>query len=103
MEKTIFAKKRTNREGKPFYSYLTTMRKKDGTEEIMQVRFRDECGAPEPKKCPINIVFDKSDANVAKRSYIREDTGEPAIALTLWITAWKEGEPYVDTSMDDYE
>ena len=102
LTQAIFAKKRTTKEGKTFYSFLTTMKKKDGSEEIAQVKFRDKCGSPDPEKCPINIVFDKANANMSRREYVREDTGEIVDQLTMWVSAWEEGEPYIDTSMDDY-
>lgn len=101
-EITIFAKKRQSKDGKKtFTSYLTTLTKKDGTTETMGVKFREEAG--EPKECPCNIIVNKDDANISKRTYIREDTGEAAEAKTLWVTAWKKGSAYVDHSLDDYE
>ena len=103
MKQAVFAKKRTSRDGKTFYSYLTTMRRKDGTEEIVQLKFRDKCGAPDPDQCPQNIVFPKSAANYSKRTFTREDTGEIVEQGVIWISQWDEGEPYVDTSMDDFE
>lgn len=103
MEITIFAKKRTSQEGRKFFSYLTTLPRKDGTEETMSVKFRDECGAPRPEECPCNIIIQKGDANVSKRNYVREDTGETGTSKTLWVTAWSKGSVYVDTSMDEYD
>ena len=103
MEITIFAKKRKNKEGRDFYSFLTTLtNKKTGEQETMQVRFREACGNPDPKDCPCNIKVEKGDCNIAVRTYIREDTGEICEAKVLWITKWIKGSAYVDTSMDDY-
>lgn len=103
MELTIFAKKRTTDEGKSFYSYITTLTKKDGTKQTVGVKFREECGQPKGDKCPCNVIVDKGDANLATKSFIREDTGEVAESLTLWVKNWKPGSEYVDTSLDDYE
>lgn len=103
MKITVFAKKKHTAEGKKFYTYLTTLHKKDGSEQVAQVRFTDDAGHPDPAKCPMNIIFDKASGNLSKREYTREDTGEIMEARTLWIKAWKEGEPYIDTSLDDYE
>ena len=103
MKITVFAKKKQTAEGKKFYTYLTTLRKKDGSELVAQVRFTEEAGSPDPKNCPMNIEFSKAAGNISKREYAREDTGEIMTAHTLWIKAWKEGEPYVDTSLDDFE
>ena len=103
MEITIFAKKRTTADGKPFYGYLSTLTRKDGTKQTVSVKFRDECGNPKPEKCPMNIVFNKGAANLATREFVREDTGEVGTSFTLWVSAWEPGTPYVDTSLDDFE
>lgn len=104
MQSTIFAKKRTAGDGRQFNSYLTKLTKKDGTEITVQVKFREECG--EPKKFPINIVYDKSDVNYSEKSetYIDPKTQEEkeTVRRILWVSKWTEGEPYVDTSMDDF-
>lgn len=102
MEITIYAKKRTTAEGKTFYSYLSTLTRKDGTKQTVSVKFRDECGNPKPEKCPMNIKFDKGAANMATSEFIREDTGEIGISYTLWLSAWEQGAPFVDHSMDDF-
>lgn len=103
MELTIFAKKRNTKEGKTFYSYISTLTKKDGTSQTVGVKFRDECGEPKPDNCPCNIVVEKRDANLSRKDFIREDTGEVAESLTLWVKDWKTGSAYVDTSLDDYD
>lgn len=104
MKATIFAKKKKTREGRTFTAYVTRLTRKDGTEVSMSAKFREDCGQPKPEECPLIIEFDKADANIAERSYIREDTGEEAAAYTLWISAWKKSdEEYIDHSMDDFE
>lgn len=103
MELTIYAKKRTTHEGKTFYSYLSTLTRKDGTELTVSVKFRDSAGSQKPENCPMNIVFDKCDANLSSKKFIREDTGEPGTSHTLWVSKWNEGSPFVDTSLDDFE
>lgn len=103
MEITIFAKKRTTKEGKTFYSYISTLNRKDGTKQTVSVKFRDECGSPKPEKCPLNIKFEKMDANLSTNDFIRDDTGEVAKSFTLWISAWEQGAPYIDKSLDDFE
>lgn len=103
MELAVFAKKRTSNEGKTFYSYLTTLRRKDGTLQTVAVKFRDECGHPKPENCPMNIIVDKSHANISTKEFVREDTGEIGLSYTMWVSAWKEGAPYVDTSMDEFD
>lgn len=103
MEITIFAKKRTTKDGKTFYGYISTLTRKDGTKQTVSVKFRDECGSPKPEKCPVNIKFDKSDANLATSEFVREDTGERATSYTLWVSAWENVSPYIDKSLDDFE
>ena len=61
MQVTIFAKKRNTKEGKVFYTYLTKLTKKDGTEVTASVKFRDECGSPKPDHCPCNNLLEKED------------------------------------------
>lgn len=103
MEITIFAKKRTTKEGKSFYNYLSTLTKIGGEKQTVSVKFREECGSPKAEECPMNIIFDKHDANLSKHEFIREDTGEAAYGYTLWLSKWAPGGEYVDNSLDDYQ
>lgn len=103
MEITIFAKKRTSSEGKSFFSYLSTLTRKDGTKQTVSVKFRDDCGNPKPEQCPMNVKFDKGNANISTREFVREDTGEVGTSYTLWVSAWEPGAPFVDHSLDDFE
>ena len=103
MEITIYAKKRTTTEGKTFYSYLSTLTRKDGTKQTVSVKFRDECGSPKPEKCPMNVKFDKGSANMTTREFTREDTGDVVTSYTLWVSKWEQGDPFVDHSLDDFE
>lgn len=102
MEITIYAKKKQSRDGKTFYTYLSTLTRKDGTQQTVQVKFRDEAGNPKPENCPMNIVIDKNDANLSSRDYVREDTGETVRAFTLWVTQYAPGSKFVDHSLDDF-
>lgn len=105
MNLTIFAKKRTTKEGKTFYTYISTMTRKDGTELTASVKFRDECGSPKPENCPVNIIVDKENANLSTRTYTREDNGELATSYTLWVSGWELDtiNPFVDHSLDEFE
>lgn len=104
MEITVFAKKRTSSDGKPFTSYLARLIKKTGEAITCKVKFREECGQPKAEECPLNITFDKRDANIDSKVYQKEDTGEDAISYTLWVSAWKRSENvYEDHSLDDFE
>ena len=103
MEITIFAKKRNTSDGKTFYSYLSTLTRKDGTQQTVTVKFRDDAGNPKPENCPMNIKFSKGSANMATHEFTREDTGEIGTSYTLWVSNWEQGTPYVDHSLDDFE
>lgn len=101
MEITIFAKKRLNKEGKTFITYLSTLTKKSGEKTTVSVKFKDTCTAPKPEDCPMNIVVEKQDANLASRSFVNQQ-GDAAVAYTLWVSAWSLGGEFVDTSLDEY-
>lgn len=103
MEITVYAKKFTGEGNKTFYCYLSSLPRKDGTKQTIAVKFRDVCGAPKPEKCPMNIVIDKKNANVVTKQFEREDTGEVGTSYTMWVSAWKEGKPFVDTSFDEFD
>lgn len=102
MKIIVFAKKGKTREGKTFNKFVGRLHKADCSEIPVQVKFREECGEPKTNECPLYIIVDKTDANLSTRNYIREDNGETGTAYTLWISKWKKGEPYVDTSLDDF-
>ena len=102
MEITIFAKKREAKDGRKFTSYLATLTKKSGEKQTVAVKFREDCGAPDAKNCPMNIVADKKNLNMSERNYVDAETGEVRTSYTLWVSEWKQGTPYVDHSMDDY-
>lgn len=101
----IFAKKRTTSEGKAFYSYLTTLTRKDGEQETVQVKFREGCGQPNGQDCPRVIEVNKEDANLVKRMVQVEKNGqtEEVESRTLWVSGWTDKGEYVDHSLDDYE
>lgn len=102
MEITVFAKKRNTKDGRIFWSYLSTLTKKDGERVTVSVKFREECGSPTPEDCPMNIIFEKHEGNMSSRDFVREDTGEFFTSYTLWLSDWKEGSPYEDHSLDDF-
>ena len=103
MEITIYAKKFTGEGNKAFYRYLSTLPRKDGGKQTVAVKFREECGSPKAEKCPMNIIVDKKDANIATKEFVREDTGEVGTSFTLWVSKWKEGSPFVDKSLDEFD
>lgn len=100
---TIFAKKRTSREGKPFTAYLTRLTKKDGTTITTGVRFREDCGAPKAEICPCNIEVDKTACNFNSKEIGVNEDGVIVYSNTLWVSAWKKSATeYRDSSMDEF-
>lgn len=99
MKITVFAKKRNTKEGKVFYTYLTKLAKKDGSEVTTAVKFKDD---NKPNSFPVNLIVSKQDCNFNTKNVVNEATGEVYQNNTLWINRWVEGEPYIDHSMDDF-
>ena len=103
MEITIFAKKRQTQDGrKSFFSYLTTLTRKDGTPCTCVVKFAAPAEAPDPLNCPCNIQVDKADCNMAVEDYTDSKSGEVRKSYKLWVKNYKPGSAYVDHSMDDF-
>lgn len=102
MEITIFAKKRTTRDGKTFYTYLSTLTSKSTGETFpVQVKFRESAGKlPDPHTCPCVIHVDKENANLSTKKY--EVDGETQERKELWVSAFEDVGAWVDTSLDDF-
>lgn len=101
----VFAKKRTGKDGKVFYNFLSTLTKKNGEQETVQLKFREDAGIPNASKCPMTIEVDKSKANLTKKMVTVEKNGEEKEIeqRTLWISEYKYKGDYVDISLDEYE
>ena len=103
MEITVYAKKRQTRDGKKsFFSYLTTLKKKDGSPCTCAVKFAAPAENPDPLECPMNIVVRKEDCNMVVEPYTNDRTGETKDSYRLWIKKFEMGSPYVDHSMADF-
>lgn len=115
MKIALFAKKCKTNDGETFYKYLGTLHKKSTDEEVtVEVKFREEAGAPSGEECPIYIEFKREDANLSERKYtvpaeIDSDTGEVVheaetrTARRLWISKYVYAGEYVDHSLDDFD
>lgn len=102
MQITIYAKKRTSKDGRSFYNFLTRLTNQKTMETITpQVRF-NEGEAPKPEDCPINIVVPKGSSSLSTRTFTDRNGGQ-GIGYTLFVKEWQAGDPYVDHSMDDFE
>lgn len=104
MEISIFAKKRSTKDGKKtFYSFITKLPKKDGTSDVVNVRFPEEL-TPNVDDCPLNIVIPKGKANLSSKTIIDDETGKSFESKTLWVKSWDVSDnPFVDTSLDEYD
>ena len=105
MKIAVFAKRKTKNDEKktPFYIYLSSLTNKETGETMpVRVKFRDECGKPDPSKCPMFITFDKKNANLQLETYVTDD-GEERTVRNLWIAKWTNAGEYVDTSLDEFE
>ena len=101
MEITIFAKKRQSNDGRTFYTYLTNLVKKSTGESVtVQVKFRQDCGNPDPHACPCNIEVDKSKCNYREKTI--EQDGKTIVSRVMWVSEWENGSEYVDDSMNDF-
>ena len=109
MQLTVFAKTKHTKEGKPFNTYFSKLKKKDGSEITAELKFREDCGVP--KDFPVNIIVDKSNANFSEKDVTvvsKDEAGnEEERVVTqrrIWINEWNYSEEeYVDHSMDDFE
>lgn len=111
MKITIYAKKRTNKEGRAFYVYLSKLTKTNGDEIPVTVHFKQSAGLPNPDNCPCVIEFDRKSANLStkEKHYAKVDcvTGEKVETITqdnqLWISNYTvcDGE-YTDNSLDGF-
>lgn len=111
MKITVYAKKRTTKEGKTFAVYLSKLTNKNGDETPITVHFKQTAGLLNPDKCPAVIEFDRKNANLSKKEkhFARVDvvTGERVETITidnqLWVSEYRvcDGE-YVDNSLDDF-
>ena len=101
---TIFAKKRTTKDGKKsFYTYLTKLIKKDGTPVVVSVNFPEE-NKPDALECPMNIEVPKGMMNLSTKTITDETTGATIESRTLWVKTWEKSKTtYVDTSLDEFD
>lgn len=109
MHLTVFAKTKHTKEGKPFNTYFSKLKKKDGEEIVVELKFRDDCGVP--KIFPVNIDVDKKNANFSEKKVtvkVKDEAGneeeKDVDQRRVWISEWNYSEEeYVDHSMDDFE
>lgn len=105
MTLTVFAKKRqVTEDGKAriFYTYLTKLTKKDGTEITTAVKFPEDCPAPKADICPCNIDVERQNMNYNEKTETNED-GVSFVSRVLWVKKYSLSDvEYIDHSMDDF-
>lgn len=101
MRLEVFGKVRTNKDGKPFTTYLSRITNMK-TGEIIPIQIKFRMGVELPKDVPVVMNIDKTDCNLVKENW-ENDTGETGVKYVLWVTKVKSYEAYVDHSLDDFE
>lgn len=102
MEITVFASKRTTKEGKP-YSVFTSrlLNKRTGETFGVRVKFRDGSPMLRGDQCPCNIILQPGDSSLSPKKY--EKDGVERTSYTLWLSGWRMSpNAFVDHSMDDF-
>lgn len=103
-EITIYSKKKQTKDGsRSFYSYYGRIKKKNGEELPVEVKFRESCTKPDGARCPMNIVINKEGASLSTKEVVVAETGERKTVYKLWLSAWQQGSVYEDHSMDDID
>lgn len=102
MKLTIYGKKIEKKDGTKFVRYTTTLTRNDSELTFANVKFNDGVVAPKYEACPINVIIEKDKASLSKKRW--ESGDETGYNYTLWVKEWKEdkGNPFRDSSLDDY-
>ena len=101
MRLEVFGKQRTNKDGKPFTTYLSRITNMKNCDVIsVQIKFRT--GVEVPKELPIVANIEKKNANLVKENWENED-GETGVKHVLWVSAVTSYEEYIDHTLDDFE
>lgn len=104
MKTTVFAKRIKTKSGKSFIVFVTSLERKDGTKQYMQVMYsgKDRNKAFDSDVCPLVIEFNREDANVSAKTYT-DRFGEERKSYTLWLKDYKVvDEKFLDHSLDDF-
>ena len=101
MRLEVFGKQRTNKDGKPFTTYLSRITNMK-TGEVISVQIKFRTGVEVPKELPIVANIEKKNANLIKEDWENED-GETGVKNVLWVSAVASYEEYIDHSLDDFE
>lgn len=95
---TVFAKERKTHEGRPFTSYFTKLKKKNGEEVNADVRFTKACGTPSE----FPVTFDVTAGNVSHRTVEDPYDGSKKTYYTLWVKGYENPQPFEDNTLDEF-
>lgn len=98
MQITVFAKTR-KKDDHSFTAYNGRLTNKNGEVVSVGVKFKLPCQGPKKEDCPVNILFEKQNANLQERFDVERDR----VYRTLWISDYIIGAPYEDHSLDDFD
>lgn len=101
MRLEVFGKQRTNKDGKPFTTYLSRITNMK-TGEIISVQIKFRTGVEVPKELPIVAIVEKKNANLVKEEWENEK-GVTGVKHVLWVSAVTSYEDYIDHTLDDFE
>lgn len=104
MKTTVFAKKVKTNDGKSFFTFVTSLEKKDGSKQYMNVMYSgdDKNKKFDSEDCPVVIKFDRNNANISTTTYTTKD-GEERKRYTLWLKDYTVSEEkFVDHSLDEF-
>ena len=101
MRLEVFGKQRTNKDGKPFTTYLSRITNMK-TGEIIPVQIKFRMDVQPPKELPIVMNVDKKNANLVKENWENEE-GETGVKHVIWISVVSSYEDYIDHTLDDFE
>ena len=101
MRLEVFGKQRTNKDGKPFTTYLSRITNMK-TGEIVPVQIKFRTGVELPKELPIIANIEKKNANLVKEDWENEK-GETGVKNIMWVSAVTSYEEYIDHTLDDFE
>lgn len=106
MKIDVFKKTKTTKKGKKFDIYLSKLtNKKTGEIVNVQVKFVGQAQADMENiniNYPLTLDFDRANANLSTKE-ITTDSGETFIRANLWVTKLNKIEPFVDSSLTDFE
>lgn len=106
MKITVFTKQGKKKDGTPFKKYVTTLtRKSTGEKVYADVRFPEDSLNAYQMKTGVVISFPaiiEFKGNMTESHTTAED-GKEYTNHFVWVKEIVSDEPYVDTSLDDFE